>query len=460
MVVVLVVVASAFASFQFDVARRLGWAPADPSDPATVAPPEGLELPALSTPPVVAAALAEDSAVSPAKVRRALAPYMKEKDLGKHRVIAVGSLDGQVWLDNDAGAFTPASTMKLLTGTAAIESLGPDRTFKTRVVAGERARDVVLVGGGDPFLTRTPPSGDTYPHRADVRTLAKATAKALQADGRHAVRLRFDDSLFSGPTINPHWPDSYVPDAVVPPITALWIDKGAEQDGWGYESDPSLAAARVFVAELERAGITVLGTPKRATAPDGAEELASVESAPVWQLVDRVVSVSDNEGAEILAHQVGIEENSTGSFVSGAKAVRAVLTGLGVDLSGTVIHDGSGLSRQDRLTTRALLDVFRVDAQRKHPALRSVISGLPVAGFNGSMTQRLGGSDAAGPGRVRAKTGTLTGVHGLAGVTTDQDGNLLAFVFLADKVKVENTLAARDTLDDLTAALAACHCSS
>ncbi|KRF16592.1 hypothetical protein ASG90_09955 [Nocardioides sp. Soil797] len=459
-IVVLVVVAAGFASFQFDVARRMGWAPADSSDPAAVAPPSGLELPALSSPRAVAATLADDTAVNPAKVRRALAPYASDKDLGKHRVIAVGSLDGSVWEDNAAGTFVPASTMKLLTGTAAIESLGPDRTFRTRVVDGKRPRDIVLVGGGDPFLTHTPPSSSSYPQQADVRTLARATAKELRADGRHTVRLSFDDSLFRGPSVNPHWPASYIPDAVVPPITALWVDKGANAGGYGFESDPSAAAAALFAAELERVGITVTGTPKRTTAPDGAEELAFVESAPVWQIVDRVVSVSDNEGAEILSHQVGLEERNEGSFVAGAAAVRTVLKRLGVNLADTVIRDGSGLSRQDRLTTQALLGVLSVDARSSRPELRSVISGLPVAGFTGSMTGRLGDSNDAGQGRVRAKTGTLTGVHGLAGVTTDQDGNVLAFVFLADKVKVPNTLGARDALDDLTAALAACHCSS
>lgn len=459
-VVVLAVVAGAFASFQFDVAEKLGWAPADASDPAAVAPPPGLDLPALSTPPAVAAALADDTAVSPAKVRRALAPYASDKDLGKHRVIAVGSLDGSVWADNDAGTFVPASTMKLLTGTAAIESLGADRTFRTTVVAGKRARDIVLVGGGDPFLTRTPPSSSSYPPQADVRTLARATAKALRGEGRHTVRLSFDDSLFTGPSVNPHWPASYIPDAVVPPITALWVDKGAKEGSWGFESDPSAAAAAIFAAELGKAGITVLGTPTRATAPDGAEELAHVESAPVWQIVDRVISVSDNEGAEILSHQVGVEERNDGSFAGGASAVQGVLKRLGVNLAGTVIRDGSGLSREDRLTTQSLLDVLSVAARAKHPELRSVISSLPSAGFTGSMAGRLGDSDDAGLGRVRAKTGTLTGVHGLAGVTTDLDGNVLAFVFLADKVKVPRTLGARDALDDLTAALASCHCSA
>lgn len=457
-VLVLAVLAASFAAFQYDVAVRWGWVPEETADPAQVEPPPGLDLPGLTRPAPVAATAPVDSDVSADKVARALAPYAGEKDLGKHRVLAVGSLDGQVWSDNDAGAFVPASTMKLLTGTAAIESLGADRTFRTSVVQGKRTRQIVLVGGGDPFLTATPPDDDTYPRPADIRTLARETAETLAEDGRSKVRLDFDDSLFSGPAVNPHWPDSYIPEAVVPPITALWVDKGAKRDSWGFESDPSAAAAELFAQELRRAGIKVSGTPQRTTAPEAAAELAVVESAPVWQIVDRVVSVSDNEGAEILAHQVGVEERGDGSFVGGAAAVRAVLRSLGVSMKGAVLHDGSGLSRTNRLTTQTLLGVLAADME--HDELKSVVAGLPIAGFTGSLTGRLGDSDAAGPGRVRAKTGTLTGVHGLAGVTTDLDGNVLAFVFLADRVKVEKTLDARDTLDDLTAALAACHCSS
>ena len=459
-VVVLAVVAAAFASFQYDLGERLGLASVAPADPAQVAPPPGLDLPALKSPRPVAAGLSESSAVDPVKVRRALAQYAAEKDLGRHRIIAVGSLDGSVWFDNAGGPFTPASTMKLLTSAAALESLGPERTFATTVVDGSKARDIVLVGGGDPFLARKRASASTYPRPADIRTLARRTAASLRDEGRGRVRLRFDDSLFSGPSVNPHWPSTYIPEAVVPPITALWVDKGAKVDAWGFESDPSSAAATAFAAELRRTGVTVVGEPKRVSAPDDATELAAVQSPPVREIVDRVIAVSDNEGAEVLAHQVGLHELGEASFASGAKAVRAVLGRLGVPLAGTRIQDGSGLSRTDRLTTQAILGVLATSAKGNHPDLRTVITALPVAGFNGSLTNRLGDSDSAGPGRVRAKTGTLTGVHGLAGVTTDLDGNVFTFVFLADKVTDQFVLDARDTLDDLTAALAACHCSA
>ena len=93
-----------------------------------------------------------------------------------------------------------------------------------------------------------------------------------------------------------------------------------------------------------------------------------------------------------------------------------------------------------------------------HPALRPVLTGLPVAGFVGSLQARFDDAPAGARGRVRAKTGTLTGVSGLAGVITDLDGNRMAFVAIADKVDVPKTMAARHDLDLIASALGTCHC--
>lgn len=455
-VVVVLVLALAFGSFQYDVAHRLGWA-SDPGDPSEIEPPAGLTLPSLAAPSAVAAPLSTSSA-DPAKVRAALAPYLRDRDLGRHVLAAVATADGKPLFDNGVRAVTPASTMKLLTAAAALTSLGPDHTFTTSVVLSS-PHEIVLVGGGDPFLGRTPPRRDDYPWSADLRTLAVDAAAALTSTGVTRVRVGFDDSLFRGPAQSPAWPVSYDTDGVVAPISALWVDQGARNPGWGFEDDPARAAADVFVRELARAGLKVSGRPERTTADDTATPIASVDSPPVWQIVDRVLLVSDNEGAEVLAHHVGIGEGFGGSFAGAREGIAAALGRVGVRLSAAdVVHDGSGLSRADRLTAATLLDVLTLGASDDHPALRTLVSALPVAGFNGSLSTRFEDGPTAGRGRVRAKTGTLTGVHGLAGVATDLDGNVLTFVLIADKVKVENTLDARQTLDRMAAALGACHC--
>ena len=460
-VVLLFVLAA--VSYQFDLGKRwLGWDDPSPvTEPAEVAPPPGLTLPRPSTAPVVAEPT-EDHAADPAAVRRALAKLVSDKKLGKHVAVAVDQLsDGTSVYSYGADLVTPASTMKLVTATAALATLGPERRFRTTVVAGATPKQIVLVGGGDPLLGRAPVSDETYPVRADVQTLADATAKALKGLGRTSIRLRYDASLFTGPAVSPDWRASYIPDDVVSPISALWVDGGRERSGHSFRTDdPAVDAARVFAEALEKNKIEVVGKPKPAQALDDATELAAVQSATLARIVQRILEVSDNEGAEVLFRHVAIAEGQPASFEGGQAAVRAVLEGLGVDTSGQRILDGSGLSRDDRLFPDTLLSVLGLASSEDHPDLRPVVATLPVAGFTGSLTYRFETGDDAGLGRVRAKTGTLTGVHALAGTVTDLDGTEMGFVAIADRVKTKHTLAARVLTDEIAAALAGCECGA
>jgi D-alanyl-D-alanine carboxypeptidase/D-alanyl-D-alanine-endopeptidase (penicillin-binding protein 4) len=132
---------------------------------------------------------------------------------------------------------------------------------------------------------------------------------------------------------------------------------------------------------------------------------------------------------------------------------------VGVDTARALIYDGSGLSRDNRLAPETLLSVLETAASPDYPELRPLLTGLPVAGFTGSLTYRFDTGAPQGLGIVRAKTGTLSGVHGLAGTLTTRDGVVLAFVAMADRVRLRNTLDARAVLDRIAAALAACRCA-
>jgi D-alanyl-D-alanine carboxypeptidase/D-alanyl-D-alanine-endopeptidase (penicillin-binding protein 4) len=187
--------------------------------------------------------------------------------------------------------------------------------------------------------------------------------------------------------------------------------------------------------------------------------VAAVRSAPLEQIAEWVLLVSDNEAAEVLARHVGLATAGTGSFEAGVAGVLRTLRGLGVRTDGARVLDGSGLSRENRLDPDTLLDVLRLASSEEHPELRSGVTGLPVAGFSGSLELRFADVPPPGRGQVRAKTGTLTGVSALAGVVTDLDGSTMLFVLAADRVALLDTLDAREALDDAAAALAACHCS-
>ncbi len=462
--VVLVLILAAGA-YWFDVGPRwFGFDYPSPVDqPAEVAPPAGLTLPEAARAPAVAEPETE-AAADPDAVRRAVTRLLRAKLLGPEVGVAVMDLsDGQVVHRAGPDRVVPASTMKLLTATAVLERLGGDHRFRTSVVTGAARRDIVLVGGGDPFLARKPVDADeTYPARADIAALARATARSLHDLGRTKVRLGYDASLFSGPAVSPDWQPSYLPDNVVSPISALWVDEGRQADSYVRSDDPAAAAARAFAAALERRGVTVKGTPSPQRADPEATELAAVESAPLAQIVQRVLEVSDNEGAEVLARQAALAAGEPGSFRGGARAVEATLAELGIPTGRDRILDGSGLSRADRLRPETLLRVIRAAAGPGHPDLRPVLSSMPVAGFTGSLSSRFDSGAPAGLGAVHAKTGTLTeaGVHGLAGTVTTVDDAVLAFVVIADKVPVAKALDARQRIDEVAAALAACACAS
>jgi D-alanyl-D-alanine carboxypeptidase/D-alanyl-D-alanine-endopeptidase (penicillin-binding protein 4) len=160
----------------------------------------------------------------------------------------------------------------------------------------------------------------------------------------------------------------------------------------------------------------------------------------------------------VLSHHVGRAVTGTGSFADGAAAVVQTLQGLGVPTAGVALFDGSGLSRENRITPQALIGVLRVALDSAHPELNAVVTALPVAGFTGSLTNRFDEPFPESRGLVRAKTGTLTNVSSLAGIAVDQDGNAVLFALMADRIKKPDETKAQRALDAAAGALGACHC--
>lgn len=448
-VLVLVILAAAGAAYRWDLGTR--WFGAPTSSPAP--PPPTLTLPAVASPRPVARP-APDGQPSSAAVRRALAPTLRSPHLARLRAV-VAPLTGRPVLDVGHGPSMPASTLKLLTAATALDVLGPQHTFVTRVVSHGRS-DLTLVGGGDPFLAgRIPPRGPTRGD-ASLQALARATARHLQGEGIRRAHLSYDATLFSGPSVDPTWPRTYVSEQVVSPITALWADEGVAPDGSHRVANPAASAAAEFASFLGKEGIRVAGPVRAHAAPRRTTELASVSSPPLSDIVERVLQNSDNEGAEVLAHQAGLAATGEGSFAGGVRAVRSAMARLGVPLPGARIHDGSGLSRADRLDAATLVKVLQVAASSGHPELRPVVTGLPVAAFDGSLAYRF--DHSTGRGFVHAKTGTLTGTSALAGLATDARGRVLVFAFVSNHIPLPGTLEARAALDRLASALASCRC--
>jgi D-alanyl-D-alanine carboxypeptidase/D-alanyl-D-alanine-endopeptidase (penicillin-binding protein 4) len=367
--------------------------------------------------------------------------------------------DGMVVIDPITGAvvtgenadtlMTPASTFKLLTSAAALAAYGPDHRFTTKVVAGT-GNQIVLVGGGDPYLSA---STATYPQRASIGDLADATAKALKASGQTSVSLAYDDSLFSGPGWNPAWTAGYHEFAT--PTSALWVDEGIVNGVHG--TSPSGDAANAFAAQLKTRGISVTAVAA-GTASSGATTLASVQSLPLDLIVSEVLLHSDNDGAEVLFRQVAVASGTVGSITAAQSAMQTRLVTLGLWRDGMRIDDGSGLSRANLASPTVL--ALAVAKGFNDARYRALADGLPTAAADGTLHARYDDptTEGAGRGAVRAKTGTLTGVHSLAGFTRTADGGLVVFGFVANDVVPEKALAARDWLERVTSVVAACGC--
>ncbi|MEU9455364.1 D-alanyl-D-alanine carboxypeptidase/D-alanyl-D-alanine-endopeptidase [Streptomyces sp. NPDC048277] len=394
---------------------------------------------------VKSAPAGKPAGISATALTDALGPLLDVPALGgTHAGVVVDVATGKRLYGTGADtALTPASTTKIATAVAALSALGPDHRFTTRVALEPGTREVVLIGAGDPTLTARKDAQGW----ASLRTLATATAKSLTARGVKQITLSYDTTLYTGPDLHPIGVNDNL--ARVSPLMA---DEGRTDDSSNGPaarvSDPAADAAAKFARFLADAGIKT-SSPGTSKASSRAATLATVSSPPLSSIVERMLTNSDNDIAEALARQTALASGRPGSFDGGAAAIGARLAGLGLPMTGASFHDGSGLNRDDRLTANLLTALLVKAADTDRPGLRPVLTGLPVAGFTGTLTSRY--TDGAA-GVVRAKTGTLTGVNTLAGTVVDKDGRLLAFAFLAsDTTSPEE---AQEALDRTATALA------
>lgn len=366
------------------------------------------------------------------------------------------SVGDELAVENDT-AMVPASTTKLVTAMAAISLLGPDTRFQTRVLA--LGDEVTIMGGGDPYLMASKQKKAVL--AANLDDLAAATAAALTAAGTTTVKLNFDKSLFSGREYAKSWAPGW--GSYTSRISALSVNLGKSTatkfnpkalNAAAADPDPALAAAQLFATKLRALGVSVNSVAK-GKASEGAAEIASVSSAPLSQIIERMELYSENFTAEVIARHVAIAAGQKASFTGASNALEEYLQGMGLWSEGNNIDGGSGLSSKAKLKPSLLARlVFTGLNDEKYQA---VMAGLPVAGESGTLkTKRFDDKkEQAGVGRVHAKTGTLNGVATLAGYVVDADGAVIAFAFMS---KHTGQTAAYNWLDREASVIAGCGC--
>lgn len=351
------------------------------------------------------AAPADDS------IERSALAAMRAPALGGDATLHVRHIasDATVADDGAQERQIPASTMKVMTAATSLSTLGENFRFTTRVVAGATSGRIVLVGGGDPLLSTR-----------DLRMLAKRTARSL---GGGTVVVDVDDYLFPRPSDAEGWEPGDRPTyaSAVRPLGLLG----------SYSNDTVAIAWSAFVQGLRGQGINAR-TGERVLARPDARRITIIRPNTVGDAVDMMLRVSENNVAEVLFRQVALARGYPATWSGSSAAAGEALRELGLSTWRLKLVDGSGLSGRNRLTAASLTEVLDIALERAD--LEALIDGLPVAGRSGTLINRFAAAPAScARGEVAAKTGSLTGVSTLAGVTRGPDGQWRSFAIMVNK---------------------------
>lgn len=404
-------------------------------------------------------------------------------------VVDAGS--GRVLYARDADdAFVPASTMKLIVGSAALDDLGPAFTFVTTVATD--GSTLYVRGGGDVLLQEaqineaastlrslalhafpgglagdnTRYTGSRYPAGWQVDDLpydyaAPVSALAFSDNALHLTVApaapgqtatlsvmpdsdveRIRDDVITGAQrsedttdLSYRWGRPYTIDAIgaIPAGSSTTLDAAM------------LAPARVtldlFARAFAAAGISFgNGGERLATMPSSARVLWQHDSPELPQLLASMWLPSDNLLAETLLQELGVgQPGAEDTRTRGIARERMWLRGIGVDPNTLTIADGSGMSAYDRVTPRALVAILAHDWNG--PSRAVVLHALPIAGERGTLKHRFVHSPLVGT--LIAKTGTVNHTRTLAGYLKTPHGTRIFALMINDWIDTRPGAEAR-----------------
>jgi D-alanyl-D-alanine carboxypeptidase/D-alanyl-D-alanine-endopeptidase (penicillin-binding protein 4) len=391
-----------------------------------------------------------------------------------------------------------ASNSKLFTTAAALDALGPAYLFETRLMMrgavdrGVLHGDLGVVGSGDPQISGREYDGDPYgPFRPWAAALRARGIERIAGD------LYLADGLFEPTEIHPEWPRDQLTDWYEAPIAALAfsdncilvrVSPGAAGRAAVVETVPPVPIVRIDNSALTtsrrrgtrlfvgrtgdllsvRGSIDVNSGPfetwvtvpdpvryfglglRGALAEEGIAVDGEIRPAPqlpggVWERVavhrsDLVTAItttnkhSQNFYAETLSKVLGAARCGEGSWRAGTRAIEEFVAAIGVPPGSVHMVDGSGMSRSNQASPRAITMLLR--HMFFHPAAKEFAQSLPYGGEDmKSWKRRL----AAPPyrGNVFAKTGTLNGVSALSGYAKAVSGKSYAFSIVLERSRLD-----------------------
>ncbi|HEY8402544.1 MAG TPA: D-alanyl-D-alanine carboxypeptidase/D-alanyl-D-alanine-endopeptidase [Cytophagaceae bacterium] len=220
--------------------------------------------------------------------------------------------------------------------------------------------------------------------------------------------------------------------------------------------DPPLVAAQLLKAKLEQIGISISASAKTISESfspgSNSKLLSTVTSPPLSEIARLTNTYSINLYAEVLLKTVGAVKTGIGSTEAGLQVLKDFWASKGVDMKGTFLFDGSGLSLNNGISANTLTQMMV--AVSKDTTFNSFYNSLPVAGVSGTVSRLCKGG--AGEKKVRLKSGTLNKVICYTGYVEGEKGTLYAFSIMANKYtcynsqlisKIEKVLNAMAVLD-------------
>lgn len=299
----------------------------------------------------------------------------------------------------------PASCMKVLTAATALNYLGPDYNYQTRLYVADTTK-VIIRGGMDPMIGYD-----------DLKAFAQSLREygLVNIPGDIITDVTFKDTTSLG------W--GWCWDDDITPLTPLLYQGRAT-----FESR--------FRQALREADITFSGRFVKGRVPDNATLIAT-RTHTISQILHPMLKKSDNLYAESLFYQLAAKN---GRPYAGRKDAAAHVNQF-IDLCGRVIDhyqvaDGSGLSLYNYLTPELLVDALRY-VYHHDEIYRPFYDALPIMGRDGTLSKRCKGSSAQD--RVHAKTGTVEGVSSLAGYALAPNGHQLAFAIINQGIRHTST---------------------
>jgi serine-type D-Ala-D-Ala carboxypeptidase/endopeptidase (penicillin-binding protein 4) len=340
-------------------------------------------------------------AAGPAAIKTAFTQLVKNNNLANPAVIVVDEATGEIVFEkNSLVARKPASVIKLITGVAAYTYLSPSDSYTTSLWLGVDTKTAVIQGSLDPWTTFS----SSQSVKLKRTSLGKFAYSAMTALGR-ANAGNYEETIL-------YYSNLYPQD-----VAALKT----------YFKERNLAIVLQKVTETQAKELSL-------------NQILSSTSPTLQVITDWMMTWSDNVLAERIARSAASAAGFSRDYAGVAKVFRKLMTDLGIESKNLVVKDGSGLSRQNRVTAQQISQLLLVISRDEK--LIPLVAGLPIGGVTGTLSERFIETAPSAIGLVRAKTGTLNGTTNLAGYV-ESEAKKYIFVIIADKHSRSYTITKR-----------------